>query len=106
MGICHPVEPSGQAQCLRRGDDGGARCRAQRIRRRLESLWAAVITGQVGGFSAGTDLSRESGDPTPRGGSYGLVRRTRRKPQDVGFLQRVDRDLFDHARGPFRRSFR
>ncbi|MGF6888636.1 enoyl-CoA hydratase [Nocardia sp. GAS34] len=44
------------------------------------SLWAAVLTGEGSGFSAGTDLSSGPGDPTPRGGNYGLVRRARRKP--------------------------
>ncbi|MFI2478851.1 enoyl-CoA hydratase-related protein [Nocardia xishanensis] len=44
------------------------------------SLWAAVLTGAGSGFSAGTDLSGGPGDPTPRGGNYGLVRRRRRKP--------------------------
>ncbi|WP_433576207.1 enoyl-CoA hydratase-related protein [Nocardia brasiliensis] len=44
------------------------------------SLWVAVLTGEGDGFSAGTDLSSGSGEPTPRGGHYGLVRRARRKP--------------------------
>ncbi|RJQ71570.1 enoyl-CoA hydratase [Pseudonocardiaceae bacterium YIM PH 21723] len=43
-------------------------------------LWAAVLTGTAGGFSAGTDLAKGSGEPTPRGGNYGVVRRRRRKP--------------------------
>ncbi|MCP5028913.1 MAG: enoyl-CoA hydratase [Actinomycetia bacterium] len=42
--------------------------------------WVAVITGGPNMFSAGSDLGAGSGDPTPRGGEYGIIRRTRRKP--------------------------
>lgn len=42
-------------------------------------LWVAVLTGNGGGFSAGTDLRSGSGEPTERGGEYGVVRRRRRK---------------------------
>jgi enoyl-CoA hydratase/carnithine racemase len=43
-------------------------------------LWAGVLTGTTTVFSAGTDLRDGSGDPTPRGGEYGLVRRRRTTP--------------------------
>ncbi|MBL1079427.1 enoyl-CoA hydratase/isomerase family protein [Nocardia sp. 2] len=43
-------------------------------------LWVAVLTGGPEMFSAGTDLSTGSGEPTERGGEYGVVRRQRRKP--------------------------
>lgn len=45
-----------------------------------DDLWVGVLTGGPGVFSAGTDLIAGSGEPTPRGGSYGVVRRARRKP--------------------------
>ncbi|OXR40437.1 Carnitinyl-CoA dehydratase [Nocardia cerradoensis] len=43
-------------------------------------LWVAVLTGTDQVFSAGTDLTGGSGEPTARGGEYGLIRRRRRKP--------------------------
>lgn len=43
-------------------------------------LWAAVITGGPDMFCAGTDMAATSGTPTPRGGIYGVVGRTRTKP--------------------------
>jgi enoyl-CoA hydratase/carnithine racemase len=43
-------------------------------------LWAGVLTGTDAFFCAGTDLANGSGDPTPRGGPYGVVSRTRRTP--------------------------
>ena len=43
-------------------------------------LWVGVLTGGPSVFSAGTDLSGGSGEPTPRGGEYGIIRRKRRKP--------------------------
>ncbi|OBH13073.1 enoyl-CoA hydratase-related protein [Mycobacterium sp. E1747] len=43
-------------------------------------LWVAVLTGEGRGFSAGTDLRSGSGEPTARGGDYGVARRARRKP--------------------------
>lgn len=43
-------------------------------------LWAGVLTGTAEVFSAGTDLARGAGEPTPRGGEYGLARRRRTTP--------------------------
>ena len=43
-------------------------------------LWAAVLTGGPDMFCAGTDLAGGSGEPTERGGIYGVVGRTRTKP--------------------------
>ncbi|MEU9808530.1 enoyl-CoA hydratase-related protein [Mycobacterium sp. NPDC050853] len=43
-------------------------------------LWVAVLTGYREGFCAGTDLAESSGPRTERGGEYGLIRRSRRKP--------------------------
>ena len=43
-------------------------------------LWAAVLAGSLPAFCAGTDLRAGSGDPTPRGGAYGLIGRLRSKP--------------------------
>lgn len=43
-------------------------------------LWCGVLTGTPLAFSAGTDLAVGAGEPTQRGGSYGLIRRTRRTP--------------------------
>ena len=43
-------------------------------------LWAAVLTGAGTAFSAGTDLAGGPGEPTERGGEYGLIRRRRHKP--------------------------
>jgi enoyl-CoA hydratase/carnithine racemase len=45
-----------------------------------EELWVGVLTGGAGAFSAGTDLIAGAGEPTPRGGPYGVVRRARTKP--------------------------
>ncbi|SHH04973.1 Enoyl-CoA hydratase/carnithine racemase [Jatrophihabitans endophyticus] len=43
-------------------------------------LWAGVLTGSDGGFSAGTDLVAGPGAPTERGGTYGVMRRRRTTP--------------------------
>ncbi|MCW2720764.1 enoyl-CoA hydratase-related protein [Pseudonocardia sp.] len=43
-------------------------------------LWAGVLAGTSVAFSAGTDLVAGAGEPTPRGGSYGVVRRDRTTP--------------------------
>lgn len=43
-------------------------------------LWTTVITGGPDMFCAGTDMAATSGTPTPRGGIYGVVGRTRTKP--------------------------
>ena len=43
-------------------------------------LWCGVLTGGDRFFSAGADLSEGPGDPTPRGGLVGLIRRERTKP--------------------------
>lgn len=43
-------------------------------------LWAGVLAGTPVAFSAGTDLVAGAGEPTPRGGNYGVVRRARRTP--------------------------
>jgi enoyl-CoA hydratase/carnithine racemase len=43
-------------------------------------LWVGVLTGGLEVFSAGTDMKNGSGTPTERGGEYGIIRRTRRKP--------------------------
>lgn len=43
-------------------------------------LWAAVLSGGSNMFCAGTDMATSSGEPTERGGIYGLVGRTRNKP--------------------------
>jgi enoyl-CoA hydratase len=45
-----------------------------------ETLWAGVLTGSGSVFSAGTDLIAGAGEPTERGGPYGLVRRARSTP--------------------------
>lgn len=45
-----------------------------------QDLWVAVITGGPDMFCAGTDMAATSGTPTPRGGIYGVVGRTRTKP--------------------------
>lgn len=43
-------------------------------------LWAGVLAGTPEAFSAGTDLVAGPGDPTARGGNYGVVRRDRGTP--------------------------
>ncbi|WP_432969995.1 enoyl-CoA hydratase-related protein [Dactylosporangium sp. CA-233914] len=43
-------------------------------------LWCGVLVGGEGAFSAGTDLASGAGDPTERGGPYGLIKRRRRTP--------------------------
>jgi enoyl-CoA hydratase/carnithine racemase len=43
-------------------------------------LWCGVLTGGPRVFSAGADLAAGPGDPTPRGGIAGLIRRDRAKP--------------------------
>jgi enoyl-CoA hydratase len=43
-------------------------------------LWAGVLTGSSTFFSAGSDLRARGDYVTDRGGEYGIVRRTRRKP--------------------------
>ena len=45
-----------------------------------DDLWAGVLTGGNGVFSAGTDLVTGAGQPTDRGGAYGVVRRSRSTP--------------------------
>ncbi len=43
-------------------------------------LWVGVLAGTPTVFSAGTDLTSGAGEPTARGGNYGVVRRDRRTP--------------------------
>ncbi len=43
-------------------------------------LWVGILTGGSDMFCAGTDMAATSGRPTERGGVYGVVGRTRRKP--------------------------
>jgi enoyl-CoA hydratase len=45
-----------------------------------DELWVGIITGGPSMFSAGSDLRLTGGDPTPRGGEYGVIRREHRKP--------------------------
>jgi enoyl-CoA hydratase/carnithine racemase len=45
-----------------------------------DELWAGVLTGTADVFSAGSDLTARGDYVTERGGEYGLIRRTRRKP--------------------------
>ncbi|MCH2170540.1 crotonase/enoyl-CoA hydratase family protein [Myxococcota bacterium] len=45
-----------------------------------EELLVGVITGGPSLFSAGSDLKLGSGEPTERGGEYGMIRRTAPKP--------------------------
>ena len=44
------------------------------------ALWAGVLTGTAGVFSAGSDLTAGGDYVTERGGEYGIIRRPRRKP--------------------------
>lgn len=44
------------------------------------NLWVGIITGGSDFFCAGTDMAATSGQPTERGGVYGVVGRTRAKP--------------------------
>lgn len=44
------------------------------------NLWVGVLTGGPDMFCAGTDMAATSGTPTERGGIYGVVGRTRKKP--------------------------
>jgi enoyl-CoA hydratase len=41
--------------------------------------WVGVLTGTADLFCAGTDIVSGPGDPTPRGGEYGLIRRKHTK---------------------------
>ena len=43
-------------------------------------LLVGVLAGSPTAFSAGTDLEAGAGEPTPRGGNYGVVRRDRGTP--------------------------
>ncbi len=43
-------------------------------------LWAGVLTGTSDLFCAGTDIVAGPGEPTPRGGPYGVIRRSHVKP--------------------------
>jgi len=43
-------------------------------------LWCGILTGGPRFFSAGADLAGGVGEPTPRGGTVGLVERRRTKP--------------------------
>ncbi len=45
-----------------------------------DEQWVSILTGGTKVFSAGTDLGTGPGDPTPRGGEYGVIRRKRSKP--------------------------
>jgi enoyl-CoA hydratase/carnithine racemase len=45
-----------------------------------DELWAGVLTGAPDVFSAGSDLTAAGDYATERGGEYGIIRRTRRKP--------------------------
>lgn len=44
------------------------------------ALWVGILTGTPRVFSAGSDLSANGDNKTPRGGEYGIIRRDRRKP--------------------------
>lgn len=43
-------------------------------------LWVGVLTGTPAVFCAGTDIKEGSGELTPRGGEYGIIRRRRETP--------------------------
>ncbi|MGW3481904.1 enoyl-CoA hydratase-related protein [Rhodococcus indonesiensis] len=43
-------------------------------------LWVGILTGSTEVFSAGTDLSANENLRTPRGGEYGVIRRSRDTP--------------------------
>jgi len=43
-------------------------------------LWVGIITGGTSVFSAGSDLRLTGGEPTARGGEYGVIRREHQKP--------------------------
>lgn len=43
-------------------------------------LWVGILTGGPDMFCAGTDLAQRSGEPTERGGIYGVVGRPSQKP--------------------------
>ncbi len=43
-------------------------------------LWVGVLSGTTTVFSAGSDLTSQGDYDTERGGSYGIIRRQRRKP--------------------------
>jgi enoyl-CoA hydratase/carnithine racemase len=43
-------------------------------------LWVGVLAGTTPVFSAGSDLTSQGDYDTDRGGSYGIIRRERRKP--------------------------
>ncbi len=45
-----------------------------------DDMWAGVLTGTADVFSAGSDLTAGGDYVTPRGGEYGIIRRTRRTP--------------------------
>jgi acetyl-CoA carboxylase beta subunit/enoyl-CoA hydratase/carnithine racemase len=44
------------------------------------ALWAAILTGTSEVFCAGTDIVAGPGEPTERGGPYGIIRRHHTKP--------------------------
>jgi enoyl-CoA hydratase/carnithine racemase len=43
-------------------------------------LWVGILTGTPDLFCAGTDIVAGPGEPTPRGGPYGVIRRGHTKP--------------------------
>ena len=45
-----------------------------------ESLWVGILSGTDSVFSAGSDLTCNGDYLTERGGEYGIIRRSRRKP--------------------------
>lgn len=44
------------------------------------AAWVGVLTGTADIFCAGTDIIAGPGEPTPRGGEYGVIRRSHTKP--------------------------